>query len=161
MIWGLCDHSIGGREIQLWFLAVWGEEGRAFCPRRGAENGDFNVSFHEGPRRTAKNCNCNTFIREETLRTATSTSLSTKGREGPRRAAKNCNCNCNTLIREGPRRDAKNCDVNVFIHEGPRRTATSTPLFLDGGICGKRLLICKLARVYGGKGFCVIYGGSW
>ncbi|MCY4412004.1 MAG: hypothetical protein OXC27_16245, partial [Caldilineaceae bacterium] len=24
-------------------------------------------------------------------------------------------------IREGPRRDAKNCNVNVFIHEGPRR----------------------------------------
>ncbi len=90
----------------MWFLAVWGEEGRAFCPRRGAENGDFNVSFHEGPRRTAKNCNCNTFIRE-----------------GPRRDAKNCNVN--VFIHEGPRRATKGREeLQLQLqHINPRRAA--------------------------------------
>ena len=80
-----------------------------------------------GPRRTATSTSLSTKGREGPRRTATATPFSTKGREElqrqhlyPRRATENCNCN--TFVRGGPRRHAENCNVNIFIHEGPRRT---------------------------------------
>ncbi len=79
---------------------------------------------HEGPRRTAKNCNCNTFCprraakdREGPRRTATATLFV---HEGPRRTA---TATAILFVHEGQRRAAKNCNCNTFC---PQRTQRAT-----------------------------------
>ena len=94
---------------------------------------------HEGPRRTAKNGNCNAFCPrratedhgERQLQLPFCPRRATKDREErqlrlhcprrTRRDAENGNCNF-FLIHEGPRRAAENGNCNFSIaHEGPRR----------------------------------------
>ncbi len=127
--------------IEIWSFGL-GPEKRAtatatsFCPRRaakGREEGQLLLPLlfvHEGPRRTAKNGNCNFLLstkgHEGPRRTATATSFC------PRRAAKDHGERQLQLpfVREGPRRTAKNGNCNFLLstkgHEGPRRTATAT-----------------------------------
>ncbi len=108
-------YTMGQGELLLQhLLSTEGREG----PRRTATATPF---IHEGPRRTAKNCYCNTFFHE-----------------GPRRTAKNGNCN--TFVHGGPRRTAKNGNCNTFCPRRTRRgaencycrTATATPFCTKG-----------------------------
>ena len=88
-------------------------------PRRATEEHGEHLLIHEGSRRTAKNCNCNTFYPRRATKGHGELQLqhllSAKGREGSRRTA-----TATPFIHEGPRRATENCNCNTFC---PRRGA--------------------------------------
>gem|GEM_PF-1663291 len=125
-------------------------------PLRAGENGNGNFFFHEGPLRTAKNCNCNFLYPRRATKDHGELQLQLPFfREGPRRSAKNGNCNGNFLFHEGPLRTAKNCNCKTFIHGGhggPRRTATATSFFHEGPLRTTKNCNCNTSFFLSAKG---------